>query len=98
MIGGYIAGFDMDSGSTAIVATKEGEEDFSEIPSLGHADPAQALLGPGLAVMVHFLAQAQAEEPLPNVRGLAFLGFPLHPAGKPDVQRLADRIAAMYKG
>jgi uncharacterized protein len=38
-------------------------------------------------------SQAQGEEPLPGVRGLAFLGFPLHPAGKPYVERaghLAD--------
>src|SRR5690242_9992778 len=27
-------------------------------------------------------SQVQAAEPLPGVRGLAFLGFPLHPAGK----------------
>lgn len=27
-------------------------------------------------------SQAQAESPLPGVRGLAFLGFPLHPPGK----------------
>lgn len=32
-------------------------------------------------------SQAQAESPLPGVRGLAFLGFPLHPAGKPGVER-----------
>jgi uncharacterized protein len=32
-------------------------------------------------------SQAQASEPLPGVRGLAFLGFPLHPAGKPGVER-----------
>ena len=32
-------------------------------------------------------SQAQAELPLPGVRGLAFLGFPLHPAGKPGVER-----------
>ncbi len=32
-------------------------------------------------------SQAQAEVPLPDVRGLAFLGFPLHPAGKPSVDR-----------
>ena len=30
---------------------------------------------------------AQAAEPLPGVRGLAFLGFPLHPPGKPAVTR-----------
>jgi hypothetical protein len=32
-------------------------------------------------------SQAQAHAPLPNVRGLAFLGFPLHPAGAPGVER-----------
>jgi hypothetical protein len=32
-------------------------------------------------------SQAQALEPLPGVRGLAFLGFPLHPAGKPGIER-----------
>jgi predicted alpha/beta-hydrolase family hydrolase len=37
-------------------------------------------------------SQAQAEAPLPGVRGLAFLGFPLHPAGKPGVER-ADHLA-----
>jgi hypothetical protein len=37
-------------------------------------------------------SQAQAIEPLPNVRGLAFLGFPLHPAGKPGVER-AEHLA-----
>ena len=30
---------------------------------------------------------AQSSEPLPGVRGLAFLGFPLHPPGKPAVTR-----------
>jgi uncharacterized protein len=32
-------------------------------------------------------SQAQAAAPLPGVRGLAFLGFPLHPAGKPSDDR-----------
>jgi predicted alpha/beta-hydrolase family hydrolase len=32
-------------------------------------------------------SQAQADEPLPGVRGLAFVGFPLHPAGKPGIER-----------
>ncbi len=38
-------------------------------------------------------SQAQALSPLPGVRGLAFFGFPLHPAGKPSSDRakhLAD--------
>ena len=37
-------------------------------------------------------SQAQADEPLPGVRGLIFLGFPLHPAGKPGVER-AEHLA-----
>jgi predicted alpha/beta-hydrolase family hydrolase len=37
-------------------------------------------------------SQAQALEPLPRVRGLAFLGFPLHPAGKSGIDR-ADHLA-----
>jgi len=32
-------------------------------------------------------SQTQADAPLPGVRGLAFLGFPLHPAGKPGIER-----------
>jgi predicted alpha/beta-hydrolase family hydrolase len=32
-------------------------------------------------------SQAQASSPLPGVQGLAFLGFPLHPAGRPSDER-----------
>ena len=32
-------------------------------------------------------SQAQALEPLPGVAGLVFVGFPLHPAGKPSDER-----------
>jgi uncharacterized protein len=32
-------------------------------------------------------SQAQALSPLPGVRGLAFIGFPLQPAGKPGIER-----------
>jgi len=32
-------------------------------------------------------SQAQAVSPLPDVRGLVFLGFPLHPAGRPSDER-----------
>src|SRR5436309_5255224 len=35
---------------------------------------------------------AQAEEPLPGVRGLVFLGFLLHPPGRPDDKR-AEHLA-----
>jgi predicted alpha/beta-hydrolase family hydrolase len=32
-------------------------------------------------------SQAQAKAPLEGVKGLAFFGFPLHPAGKPSAER-----------
>lgn len=34
-------------------------------------------------------SQAQAVQPMPGVRGLVFVGFPLHPAGKPGIGRAA---------
>jgi uncharacterized protein len=37
-------------------------------------------------------SQAQAAEPLADVRGLVFVGFPLHPAGKPSIER-ADHLS-----
>jgi uncharacterized protein len=39
-------------------------------------------------------SQAQAESPLPGVRGLAFLGFPLHTAQQPSAER-ARHLAAV---
>ena len=33
--------------------------------------------------------QAQAAEPLPGVKGIVLVGFPLHPAGKPSIERAA---------
>jgi uncharacterized protein len=39
-------------------------------------------------------SQAQAQAPLSAVRGLVFLGFPLHPANRPSTDR-ADHLAAV---
>lgn len=39
-------------------------------------------------------SQAQAIAPLPGVGGLIFLGFPLHPSGKPDTAR-AQHLASI---
>jgi hypothetical protein len=39
-------------------------------------------------------SQAQAQSPLPGVVGLVFLGFPLHPAGRPAQDR-ADHLAGV---
>lgn len=38
-------------------------------------------------------SQAAAESPLPAVRGLVFLGFPLHAAGRPGTDRAAHLAA-----
>ncbi|MDQ6639146.1 MAG: dienelactone hydrolase family protein, partial [Pseudomonadota bacterium] len=37
-------------------------------------------------------SQAQAESPLPGVAGIVFVGFPLHPAGRPAQER-GDHLA-----
>ena len=54
--------------------------------------PDLPLFGGGRSFGGRMTSQAQADEPLPGVRGLAFLGFPLHPAGKPGIER-AEHLA-----
>ena len=49
--------------------------------------PRLPLIAGGKSFGARMTSQAQALEPLPGVRGLAFVGFPLHPAGKPAVDR-----------
>jgi predicted alpha/beta-hydrolase family hydrolase len=70
-------------------------------PAVAHATVRAAVdtaagLAPGLPLFAggrsfggRMTSQAQAEEPLPGVRGLAFVGFPLHPAGRPGIDRAA---------
>jgi uncharacterized protein len=70
-------------------------------PSLAHAtvraavlaavrlDPALPLFAGGKSFGARMTSQTQTEASLPNVGGLAFLGFPLHPAGKPSDERAA---------
>jgi uncharacterized protein len=57
-----------------------------------------ARVAPGLPIFAggksfggRMTSQAQAHEPLPGVRGLVFLGFPLHPPGRPGTAR-ADHL------
>jgi len=55
--------------------------------------PGLALIAGGKSFGGRMTSQAQATRPLADVHGLAFLGFPLHPAGKPSDERalhLAD--------
>jgi len=68
-------------------------------PSVCHATVRAAVaeaarLAPGLALIAggrsfggRMASQAQALKPLPGVKGLAFIGFPLHPAGRPSAER-----------
>lgn len=49
--------------------------------------PTMTLIAGGRSFGGRMTSQAQAVEPLPGVQGLAFLGFPLHPAGKPSAER-----------
>ena len=49
--------------------------------------PTLPLFAGGRSFGGRMTSQAQAIEPLPGVQGLAFLGFPLHPAGKPSDER-----------
>ena len=51
--------------------------------------PKLALFAGGRSFGGRMTSQAQAIEPLPGVHGLAFIGFPLHPAGRPSAERAA---------
>src|SRR3954462_4126142 len=49
--------------------------------------PTLPLIAGGKSFGGRMTSQAQAIAPLPGVRGLLFLGFPLHPPGKPSTER-----------
>src|SRR5437868_4003828 len=54
--------------------------------------PGLPLVAGGKSFGGRMTSTAQTEEPLPGVRGLVFLGFPLHPPGRPDDKR-AEHLA-----
>jgi predicted alpha/beta-hydrolase family hydrolase len=60
----------------------------------GQSLPGLALVAGGKSFGGRMTSQAQATMPLPGVRGLAFVGFPLHPAGKPSTER-ANHLKAI---
>jgi predicted alpha/beta-hydrolase family hydrolase len=72
-----------------------------DAPALAHATVRAAVaeaarLAPDLPLFAggrsfggRMTSQAQALEPLAGVRGLVFFAFPLHPPGKPGVERAA---------
>jgi hypothetical protein len=49
--------------------------------------PELPLIAGGKSMGGRMTSLAAAQEPLQGVRGIAFLGFPLHPAGKPGTER-----------
>ena len=61
------------------------------VAEAAHLAPTLTLIAGGRSFGGRMTSQAQALEPLPGVKGLAFIGFPLHPAGKPSVER-ADHL------
>jgi uncharacterized protein len=63
------------------------------VAEAGRRCPGLPLIAGGKSFGGRMTSQAQAAAPLDGVRGLAFFGFPLHPAGKPSSDRakhLAD--------
>jgi uncharacterized protein len=57
--------------------------------------PSLPLIAGGRSFGGRMTSQAQSEQALPGVVGLAFIGFPLHPAGKPAVDR-AQHLASVH--
>jgi predicted alpha/beta-hydrolase family hydrolase len=57
------------------------------VAEAGRSCPGLPLIAGGKSFGGRMTSQAQAIAPLAGVRGLAFLGFPLHPAGKPSSDR-----------
>jgi predicted alpha/beta-hydrolase family hydrolase len=52
------------------------------------------LFAGGRSFGARMTSQAQATDPLPDVRGLVFFAFPLHPPGKPGTDR-ADHLQSV---
>jgi uncharacterized protein len=64
------------------------------VTAAGRLAPGLVLIAGGKSFGGRMTSQAQAHEPLPDVHGLAFLGFPLHPPGKPSDSR-AEHLAGI---
>ena len=57
------------------------------VRAAAEAAPGVPLIAGGKSFGGRMTSTAQAEDPLPGVRGLAFFGFPLHPPGRPGITR-----------
>jgi uncharacterized protein len=56
--------------------------------------PGVPLFAGGKSFGARMTSQAQAQDPIDDVRGLVFVGFPLHPSGKPSGTR-AQHLSAV---
>jgi predicted alpha/beta-hydrolase family hydrolase len=63
------------------------------VTEAGRLVPELALFAGGKSFGGRMTSQAQAASPLPGVRGLIFLGFPLHPPGQPSDERAKHLFA-----
>ncbi|HXF94657.1 MAG TPA: alpha/beta family hydrolase [Gemmatimonadales bacterium] len=59
------------------------------VRAAGEAAPGLPLVAGGKSFGGRMTSGAAARAPLPGVRGLVFLGFPLHPPGRPGIERAA---------
>jgi len=75
-----------DTPKVAHAAVREAVEEAARVA------PKLPLVAGGKSYGGRMTSQAQALAPLPGVRGLAFLGFPLHAPGNPSSER-GDHLA-----
>ena len=66
----------------------------SAVAAAAQAAPDLPLLAGGKSMGGRMTSRAGSVEPFPGVLGLVFLGFPLHPAGKPSTDR-ADHLQSV---
>jgi uncharacterized protein len=65
------------------------------VAEAGRCCPSLRLIAGGRSFGGRMTSQAQAAQALEGVRGLVFVGFPLHPASKPDTRRAAHLAEVM---
>lgn len=78
----------MEAGGRRIDARPVLHARVREAVEAGRAEGLPLFAG-GKSMGGRMTSEAFAQASLPGVRGLAFVGFPLHPAGKPGVARAA---------
>lgn len=72
-----------DPPAVAVARVREAVEEAARLA------PGVPLVAGGKSFGGRMTSTAQAEAPLADVRGLVFLGFPLHPPGRPGAERAA---------